>query len=102
MDVDSPIDGDTGFEIEDYIAKLQIDSDPSADIYQSLRLKLGYTEQTSEQTYLGVTDADFESDPFDRYAASEGDVIQERTRAVPTQLCRRSRQQLARIGNRIP
>jgi Fe(3+) dicitrate transport protein len=73
MDVDSPINGDTGFEIEDYIAKLQIDSDPSADIYQSLRLKLGYTDQTSEQTYLGVTDADFESDPFDRYAASEGD-----------------------------
>lgn len=73
MDVDSPIDGDTGFEIEDYIAKLQFDSDPSADVYQSLRLKLGYTDQTSEQTYLGVTDADFESDPFDRYAASEGD-----------------------------
>ena len=73
MDVDSPINGDTGFEIEDYIAKLQIDSHPSADIYQSLRLKLGYTDQTSEQTYLGVTDVDFEADPFDRYAASEGD-----------------------------
>jgi len=76
MNIDSPIDGDTGFEIADYIAKLQIDSDPSADIYQSLRLKLGYTDQTSEQTYLGVTDADFKSNPFDRYAASEGDQFE--------------------------
>jgi len=32
MNVDSPLNGDTGFEIADYIAKLQIDSDPSADI----------------------------------------------------------------------
>ena len=73
MHVDSPLDGDTGFEVEDYVAKLQVDSDPGADIYHSLSIKLGYTEQTSEQTYLGVTDADFQSDPFDRYAASEGD-----------------------------
>ena len=42
-----------------YIAKFQFDSDPAADVYQSLRVKLGYTDQTSNQTYLGLTDADF-------------------------------------------
>jgi len=75
MHVDSPLDGDTGFEIEDYVAKLQVDSDPGADIYHSLRIKLGYTDQVSNQTYLGLTDADFEIDPLMRYAASEGDVF---------------------------
>ena len=75
MHVDSPLDGDTGFDIQDYVAKLQIDSDPSADVYQSLRFKLGYTDQTSEQTYLGLTDEDFANDPLMRYAATEGDVF---------------------------
>lgn len=76
MHVDSPLDGDTGFEIEDYVAKLQVDSDPGADIYHSLNIKLGYTDQVSNQTYLGVTDVDFQIDPLARYAASEGDVFE--------------------------
>jgi Fe(3+) dicitrate transport protein len=75
MHVNSPLDGDTGFDIEDYVGKLQIDSDPGADVYQSLRFKLGYTDQTSEQTYLGITDEDFAADPLMRYAATEGDVF---------------------------
>jgi Fe(3+) dicitrate transport protein len=75
MDVASPIDGDTGFDIEDYVAKMRIESDPSADVYQSLGLKVGYTDQVSDQTYLGVTDADFATDPLTRYAATEGDIF---------------------------
>jgi Fe(3+) dicitrate transport protein len=75
MHVDSPLDGDTGFDIEDYVGKLQIDSDPSSSIQQSLRIKLGYTDQVSEQTYLGLTDEDFAIDPMMRYAATEGDVF---------------------------
>ena len=73
--IDGPVGGDTGYDIEDYVAKLQIDSDPSADVYHSLRLKAGYTEQTSDETYLGLTDADFAIDPLRRYAASEGDLF---------------------------
>jgi Fe(3+) dicitrate transport protein len=75
MDVDSPIDGDTGFDIEDYVAKVRIESDPSASVYQSLGMKIGYTDQVSEQTYLGVTDADFATNPLTRYAATEGDIF---------------------------
>jgi Fe(3+) dicitrate transport protein len=73
--IDGPIDGNTGYEIADYVAKLQFDSDPAAAVYQSLRLKLGYTDQISDETYLGLTDEDFAVDPTRRYAASEGDVF---------------------------
>jgi len=71
--INGALDGDTGFEIKDYVAKLQLDSDATADIYQSLRLKAGHTEQTSNATYLGLTNEDFAADPMMRYAASEGD-----------------------------
>lgn len=73
--IDGPLDGNTGYDIEDYVVKLQFDSAPSADVYQSVRLKLGYTDQISDETYLGLIDEDFASDPNMRYAASEGDVF---------------------------
>jgi Fe(3+) dicitrate transport protein len=65
--------GSTGFEIQDYLVKLQLDSDPTSAVYQSLRLKAGYTDQVSDETYLGLTDDDFRVDPYRRYAASHGD-----------------------------
>jgi Fe(3+) dicitrate transport protein len=77
-DIDGPAGtdtGSTGFEIEDYMVKLQYDSEPTASIYQSLRLKAGYTDQVSDETYLGLTDEDFAENPNRRYAASAGDVF---------------------------
>ncbi len=71
--VGGPDDDNTGYDISDYIAKLQLDSDASSAVYQSLRIKLGYTDQTSRETYLGLTDADFAADPNRRYAASAND-----------------------------
>jgi len=73
--IDGPVGGSTGYELEDYVAKLQLDSDPAASIYQSLRLKAGFTEQTSDTAYLGLTVEDFGLDPLRRYAASEGDQL---------------------------
>jgi len=73
--IDGPTGGDTGFDIEDYIAKFQLDSDPTSPLYQSLRVKLGYTDQTSNETYLGLTDADFLANPNRRYAASANDLF---------------------------
>ncbi len=67
--------GPTGFDIEDYLVKLQFDSDPTSALYQSLRIKAGYTDQVSDETYLGLTDEDFRLDPNRRYAASHGDVF---------------------------
>ena len=67
--------GSTGYDIEDYLVKLQFDSDPASPLYQSLRVKAGYTDQISDETYLGLTDADFWKNPNRRYAASAGDVF---------------------------
>ena len=71
--IDGPVGGDTGYELKDYMAKFQVDSDSSNPVYQSLRVKLGYTDQLSNETYLGLTDADFALDPNRRYAASAND-----------------------------
>ncbi|MDJ0793327.1 MAG: TonB-dependent receptor [Woeseiaceae bacterium] len=74
--IDGPVGGDTGYDIEDYMAKFQFDSSPTSRVYQSLRVKLGYTDQFSNETYLGLTDADFALDPNRRYAASANDTFQ--------------------------
>lgn len=71
--IDAPNAGDTGFDIEDYVGKLQIDSDPASTVYQSLRFKIGHTTQDADETYVGLTDADFADDPYRRYAASAND-----------------------------
>jgi Fe(3+) dicitrate transport protein len=67
--------GSTGYDVEDYLVKLQFDSDPAASLYQSLRIKAGLTDQVSDETYLGLTEEDFWQDPNRRYAASAGDVF---------------------------
>jgi Fe(3+) dicitrate transport protein len=74
--IDGPSQQDTGYDIADYMVKLQFDSDPASTVYQSLRLKAGYTDQASDETYLGLTDADFAVDPNRRYAASAGDLFE--------------------------
>ncbi len=65
--------GDTGYELDDYLGKLSWRSAPDAAVYQSVELKIGRTEQNGDETYLGLTDADFRADPFRRYAGSRRD-----------------------------
>jgi Fe(3+) dicitrate transport protein len=67
--------GDTGFELADYLAKLRFTSRADARLYQAVELKLGRTEQLGNETYLGLTQHDFDRDPYRRYAASAGDNI---------------------------
>jgi Fe(3+) dicitrate transport protein len=64
---------DTGYSIQDFMGKFRIASDPTAKYFQSLEFKAGATEEDSNETYLGITDADFAADPFRRYAASQKD-----------------------------
>ncbi len=68
--------GNTGFDINDYLAKFRFHSDGSARIYQELEIKLGKTQQLSDETYLGLTDTDFEDNPLRRYRGSQQDVFQ--------------------------
>jgi Fe(3+) dicitrate transport protein len=67
--------GDTGFEVRDYLVKGRIRTAPDAALYQELELKLHHYDEISNETYLGLTDADFEADPVRRYAASQEDVM---------------------------
>ncbi|HEU4928916.1 MAG TPA: TonB-dependent receptor, partial [Candidatus Krumholzibacteria bacterium] len=68
--------GNTGFDVEDYVGKLRVSSSTDAAHYQEVMLKLGYKDETSNETYLGLTDADFERDPYRRYAASQFDKME--------------------------
>ena len=67
--------GPTGVRLEDYLGKFRLNSSSSARVYQLLELKLGKTKQFGEETYLGLTEADFNRTPFRRYAGSQEDWI---------------------------
>lgn len=67
--------GDTGFRLSDYTLKLRANTARDADRYQELELKLGYHDELSDETYLGLTHDDFLTDPLLRYAASRPDQM---------------------------
>lgn len=67
--------GDTGYRVEDYVAKLGIESRPGARQKQSLEFKAQASKERSDETYLGVTLDDFRADPFRRYNGSQVDVM---------------------------
>lgn len=67
--------GDTGFELEDYLVKARVNTGADARIYQELELKVGRTEQDGNETYLGLTAADFGPNPTRRYRGSQNDNI---------------------------
>lgn len=62
--------GDTGFTRNDINAKLQWNSDSTSALDQSIQLKLGYADEDSNETYLGLSDADFAHNPDRRYLTS--------------------------------
>jgi Fe(3+) dicitrate transport protein len=66
---------DTGFQVRDFIGKFMVRSAADASVYQRLELKLGYNDQVSNETYLGLTRDDFEISPFRRYAGSQQDQM---------------------------
>ncbi len=65
----------TGIDVADYMMKFRINSDADSEHYQELELKLGATDELSNLSYLGLTEADFDATPFRRYAASQKDVM---------------------------
>lgn len=63
---------DTGFEVNDYTVKLAY---APLESKSSIELKLQYVEQDSNQSYLGLTDTDFQQDSYQRYGISDLDNI---------------------------
>ena len=72
--------GSTGFARTEFMVKGDIK--PGSPVHR-LRLKLGYANETSHETYLGLSQSDWESTPLRRYAATEKALMEwDRTQAV--------------------
>ncbi|MBK9015250.1 MAG: TonB-dependent receptor [Saprospiraceae bacterium] len=70
--------GETGFDKKDFLAKFNLNTGPKARIYQSLQFKVGQAIENSNETYLGLTQEDFDRTPYHRYAASQKDRMDTR------------------------
>lgn len=64
---------DSGFNINDLVTKFKITSKPESDIYQELEIKYAFNDQESRETYLGLTENDYNNNPLQRYAATAQD-----------------------------
>ncbi len=67
--------GPTGFDSQDYVAKLGWRTKEGAAIPQAIELRYSRYSQASDETYLGLTSDDFAETPNRRYAASQLDRI---------------------------
>jgi Fe(3+) dicitrate transport protein len=73
---------DTGYQLEDYLGKVRWNSSADASVYQSLELKLQYSTETSNISYLGLTDVDFADDPNRRYGLTDIDQMESKHSGV--------------------
>jgi Fe(3+) dicitrate transport protein len=70
-----PSGDDTGFFRNEWMLKASYLVDPRARFENELSLKLTYSNELSNETYLGLADADFRADPLRRYGASKLDEM---------------------------
>jgi Fe(3+) dicitrate transport protein len=70
--IDGFPDASTGYEIEDFVGKLRLEF-TAGGVDHMFELKVQESDEVSNETYLGLTDADFAADPFRRYAGSQLD-----------------------------
>lgn len=69
------VGGDTGYDVQDVVGKLRLHTSPTAERYQEVEVKLGYYDEISNETYLGLTDSDFAANPNRRYGSSQLDEM---------------------------
>ena len=65
----------TGFNKNDLVAKFNLNLFPNATVQQALEIKFQYADEIGNETYLGLTEEDFNANPFQRYAASDSDQM---------------------------
>lgn len=61
---------DTGFTRNEWMVKTSYLLDPQTPMGHQFQFKLGYSDEVSNETYLGLTDDDFHENPNLRYPAS--------------------------------
>lgn len=64
--------GDTGFDKNSVMGKLRLEGS-GRGLYHQLSVKLGYSDEVSNETYTGLTDDDFADNPYRRYSATQLD-----------------------------
>ena len=72
----------TGFDKTDLFGRVRLATAPGAAVYQSLTVTASLTDEVSDETYLGLTDADFAATPYARYAGSQLDEMDADHRAL--------------------
>lgn len=65
----------TGLERNDVIAKFRVNTEQDKDAKHALELKFGFADELSDETYVGLSEADFALSPYLRYAGSQVDNI---------------------------
>jgi Fe(3+) dicitrate transport protein len=73
---DLPGGGDTGFTRSEWMGKVGYVLDPKHGSQHQLSFKGTYSEEASNETYLGQTDQDMREAPLDRYEASRLDRME--------------------------
>jgi len=69
-----PVGSDnTGFEKNDVLLKFGFDFGENEA--HNLEMKIKYSDERSDETYMGLTDADYKASPYRRYAASQEDEM---------------------------
>ena len=68
--------GNTGFQRSELVFKGFVNNDLASHAFNRLTLKFVGSRETSNETYLGLTDADFRANPDRRYTASQLDNMQ--------------------------
>jgi Fe(3+) dicitrate transport protein len=67
--------GPTGFSRSELMVKGHINSSLTASTFHLAEIKLGFSRERSNETYLGLSDADFAQNPYRRYNASALDEM---------------------------
>jgi Fe(3+) dicitrate transport protein len=63
--------GDIGFTVNDFLTKFRLGPKDN-----HLEFKLGYTDEDSRESYVGLTQSDFIADPYRRYMSTKLDGMQ--------------------------
>lgn len=68
--------GNTGYSRNELMAKARLSFGNVDTLLHDFELKLGFSNENSDETYLGLSTADFEKNPYRRYAASQLDHME--------------------------
>lgn len=72
--ISNPASDDTGYGVIEPMIKLSWE--PNTVLEQKLEFKYGFSDVDADETYLGLTEADFVANPYRRYSGSYWDNIQ--------------------------